>query len=678
MPILTPLAAASLKAWGFLAAAGVGVAVDPYFNYTTLLLHGDGTNGAQNNTFLDSSTNNFTITRNGNTTQGTFSPFSQTGWSNYFDGDNDNLSIADNAALDFGTGTVTIEAWIFMTGNANAYRMIVQKYLNPSGYELYVSNANKLEAFLTGTTITSTSTLSLNTWYHVAVVRSGTGTNQTKLYINGVEEGTATSTGNLDNSNSLFIGTSSGNTNDFAGYISNVRINNTAVYSSAFTPSTTPLTAISGTSLLTCQSNRFVDNSSNAFAITVNGNTSVQAFSPFAPTAAYSAATVGGSGYFDGSGDYLSVADNAAFTAPSDFTVEFWAYTSSVASNPVFYLINATNGLIVYVTSSKVVIRSFGVADLLTSNINMPLNQWVHIAAARSGTTMSLWINGFRTDGGTVTNSTSFAQGELRIGSNESATQSVTGYISNVRFVKGTAVYDPTSSTIAVPTAPLTAITNTSLLLNFTNAGIIDNTAKNVLETVGNAQISTSVKKYGTGSMAFDGNGDNLSGPANPNLDMNTGNWTIECWVYVSSRTLNYPLIFGNNNGSYSAGALAITNSNADSASYNDKFVLAAYDVASPTLVASSTNSLNTWYHLALVRNGTSLVMYRDGTSVASTTISSSVVFDWGKLGFKVGGGNWDGAQSYFNGYIDDLRITKGVARYTSAFTPPTEAFPDL
>ena len=69
--------------------------------------------------------------------------------------------------------------------------------------------------------------------------------------------------------------------------------------------------------------------------------------------------------------------------------------------------------------------------------------------------------------------------------------------------------------------------------------------------------------------------------------------------------------------------------------------------------------------------------MYRDGTSVASTTISSSIVFDWGKLGSRIGGGNWDGAQSYFNGYIDDLRITKGVARYTANFTAPTTAFAD-
>jgi hypothetical protein len=214
------------------------------------------------------------------------------------------------------------------------------------------------------------------------------------------------------------------------------------------------------------------------------------------------------------------------------------------------------------------------------------------------------------------------------------------------------------------------------VLLNYTNGAIFDNAMMNDLETVGNAQISTSVYKYGTGSLYFDGNGDNLSGPANPNLDMNTGNWTIECWVYVSSRTLNYPLIFGNNNGSYSAGALAITNSNADSASYNDKFFLAFYDVG--TFVASGpTNSLNTWYHLAVVRNGTNISMYRNGSSVISTTISAGITFNWGKLGSRVGGGNWDGAQSYFNGYIDDLRVTKGYARYTADFTPPTAAFPN-
>ena len=95
---------------------------DPNFENVTLLLTGDGTNGAQNNTFLDSSTNNFTITRNGNTTQGTFSPFSQTGWSNYFDGSGDYLTTATSASgFSFGTGDFTIEFWMYPTVAQVAY-----------------------------------------------------------------------------------------------------------------------------------------------------------------------------------------------------------------------------------------------------------------------------------------------------------------------------------------------------------------------------------------------------------------------------------------------------------------------------------------------------------------------------------------------------------------------------
>ena len=68
-----------------MSASGGAVESDEFFNNVSLLLHGDGTDGAQNNTFLDGSTNNFTIARNGNTTQGAFSPYGDR-WSNYFDG----------------------------------------------------------------------------------------------------------------------------------------------------------------------------------------------------------------------------------------------------------------------------------------------------------------------------------------------------------------------------------------------------------------------------------------------------------------------------------------------------------------------------------------------------------------------------------------------------------------
>ena len=81
-------------------AAVSGETPDAQFNYVTMLLHGDGTNGAQNNTFLDSSTNNFTITRNGNTTQGSFSPYGSN-WSNYFDGTSAYLAAPSNSAYNY-------------------------------------------------------------------------------------------------------------------------------------------------------------------------------------------------------------------------------------------------------------------------------------------------------------------------------------------------------------------------------------------------------------------------------------------------------------------------------------------------------------------------------------------------------------------------------------------------
>jgi hypothetical protein len=104
-----------------MVAAGVVSNNDPYFNLTTLLLNTTATNGAQNNTFIDSSTNNYTITRNGNTTQGTYTPFSQAAgyWSNYFDGTASTyLSFPSNTAFAWGTGAYTVEGWIYQTARS--------------------------------------------------------------------------------------------------------------------------------------------------------------------------------------------------------------------------------------------------------------------------------------------------------------------------------------------------------------------------------------------------------------------------------------------------------------------------------------------------------------------------------------------------------------------------------
>lgn len=411
------------------------------------------------------------------------------------------------------------------------------------------------------------------------------------------------------------------------------------------------------------QNNTFLDSSSNALTITRNGNATQGSFSPFAlGGAAYSTATNGGSGRFDGSADWLDVAASSAFAfGTGDFTMEYWVYPVSFSTSPSVLDTRANNssttGYLEFFSTAGKLNLYIAASIVYTSTATVSTGAWTHIAVTRSGTSLRVFINGTQ-DGSTVTNSTNFTDTSCRVGANvEPSPGSLNGYLSNVRILKGTALY---TSNFTPPTSPLTAITNTSLLLNFTNGGIIDNAAKNDLETVGNAQISTSVKKYGTGSMAFDGSGDYLSTPNGSWSAFGTGDFTVECWLNFNS----------------SAGAQGIVHSSSTSGgNFGFSFFggrIYIFTVGGPGINFAYTISTGSWVHFALVRSGTTLTVYAGGTSIGSSGFTNNVS---GTANTIIGAEA--GPTSYFNGYIDDLRFTKGVARYTSNFTPPTAAFPD-
>jgi len=660
--------------------AGTWPASDPYFEYTTLLLHGNGTNGAQNNTFLDSSTNNFTITRNGNTTQGTFSPFSKSNgaWGNYFDGSGDYLSSSITA---IGTSNFTIEYWSYLTAHSGASGEGGYFQISATAGGLSTSYTNGVIGYrrsttgnllinIGGTDITTTHNLVLNTWFHTAIVRSS---NSVSVYVNGTLVSTpATISTNLTGTYCAVGGYYNGSYL-CTGYISNFRVGNSAVYTSDFTPSTIPLAAISGTSLLTCQSNWFVDNSTNNFVITSSGNVTVTPFSPFPPTSAYSSTVTGGAGYFDGSGDYL-VAGTGSAGAPGtgDFCAEAWVYPQNstdmyIITNLVSSGAGDTQWAIAMNTGSNF-IRFQGWSTVYLTTAAPPLNAWCHVAVCRSGTTLSLFVNGTRA--ATATNSQNFSStNDIRIGAYASGTAPLLGYISNARFVKGSSVYDPSQTTLTVPTAPLTAIANTSLLTNFTNAGIIDNTMFNALETVGNAQIDTSVVKFGSGSLEFDGSGDSLIMNGGENFAYGTGDFTIEMWFYLNSFAHTYNSLYDarptSGNGAYVH--IAIEN--------NGKIYLF---VNSGLVIQSSTSAVSTgqWYHVALARSGTSSKMFLNGSQIGSTYTDTTNYLNPANRPIIA---NTEAGNASIDGYIDDLRITKGIARYTSNFYPnfvPTNPLP--
>jgi hypothetical protein len=530
---------------------------DEFFNYTSLLLDGDGTNGTQNNTFLDSSSNNFTITRNGNTTQGTLSPFGDN-WSNYFDGSGDYLGNTSSALIGPSINTFTVESWIYMTANPTFNTIEISGLIGldaqPANTTNYLSfgpiSSRQLRLYWydgAQKTATGSTALNLNQWYHVACVINS---NTIKFYVNGVEEtlsGTTTLTNRSGTISNFSVG--SNYYGAFSGYISNLRVTTAAVYSSAFTPPTEPLTAVTNTVLLTCQSNRFRDNSTNNFTITPSGDVRVEKFNPFGRSTAYDSDTDGGSGYFDGSGDRLSIPGNSAFDVSSgNFTAEVWIYPTSNTLQVLFQLFTATNnnyaGLtfgITRTTSSTITVEGASPsvgggapAFSITSSNIAPINSWSHIAITRNSNTFTLWINGVSSGTSTFSGTLYWSPPNLYVGNaNDSSSYPFSGHISNLRLLKGTALY---TTNFTPPTAPLTAVTNTSLLLNFTNAAIKDSTGLNNLETVGNAQISTTQSKFGGSSLYFDGTGDQLLGTTSPNLIFGTGDFTIEAWVYQTQR----------------------------------------------------------------------------------------------------------------------------------------------
>ena len=670
--------------------AAAAAATDASFAYVPLLLETTGTNGQQNNTFLDSSTNAFTITRNGTPTQGSRTPYWPAGqWSNYFS--SSYLSVADSASLRFGAANFTIEAWVFRTASGATHTIACKGASTPTGWVLQISSADKLVFIDTSTSITGTTSLAANTWYYVAVVRAGTGASQTTLYVNGVSDGTGTSATTFSQTDAMRVGTDRSATNNFAGYISNLRLSNTNLTISS-TP-TTPLTASGSTIFLSCGYNRFVDGALNS-AITIGtGTPTVQAFQPFSPTASYTTALYGGSGYFGGSPSYLSVPYNVALNLVSgDFTIETWFYCTGLTANEQQILNkDGVNGASYYqynlgVSSTGTLTAYLGNGAGLSPTFTdygastpVPLNSWNHAALVRTGSTIKVFFNGAQVTSTAQVTAMSDGGKALLIGFLASglAGNYFNGYIANTRIVKGTAVY---TGAFKPPTlAPLTTLgttsaasytdttnvnttftSGTSLLLNMTNAGIYDAAAQNNLITVGDAQASTTITpKWPPSSMKFDGTGDWLTAVDGPQLQLGTGDFTIEGWVYLSAVGVVYGIL---SKGTATTGwSVNVTALNKLQFSYTTS-----------NLTGTTTLATGTWYYFAVVRSGSAtgnLKLYLNGSVEA--TSGGAVTDNFNQTSILYVGADRVGATP-LNGYLQDVRITKAARTITT----PTAAFP--
>lgn len=439
------------------------------------------------------------------------------------------------------------------------------------------------------------------------------------------------------------------------------------------------------------QNNTFIDGSSNAFTITSAANPAQGSQSPYTQTFPYSPNN-GASGGFDGSTTYLTVPDNVAFTMGSgNFTVECWAYATSTTgtsyilgqidsafttTSASFFIQISAGSLVGYVASGSTFYGAFG---------TISTNVWTHIAFVRQGTTLRLYVNGVQV--GTNTSISTLAINDstqvLAVGRIGARTvEYFSGFLSDVRIVKGTAVY-LNGTTFTPPTIPLTAISGTSLLCNFKNAGIYDSAATVDLRTLDNVQISTAVKKYGTGSISFDGNLDRLlSLSANTGIDLLPNSFTIEGWFYTTSTKAGGQRLIATGGGFVgwnSTNGVHINLSMAGGSVNNYLYCQLSTNTASPVqVIGPSLPAINTWFYVAVVYDAPTgkLRLFKDGVMSEATVSGVARPSTAPSLGIGSIPGEGGGSTTAFQGYMDDIRITKGIARYSANFTPPTVALP--
>ena len=647
---------------------------DANFANTAILTKSTGVNAGNNQAFTDSSTNAMTITTTGTPGQGTFSPFSPTGWSNYFGGSGDYLSTSANASFAFGTGDYTIEAWIYRL-DSGVQRAIVDLRGGANVNVLfYILSTNKLAAFnSTSTWITSTGSIPANQWTHVALSRSGTSA---KLFINGTVDGTATNSDNNGSAGTPYIGRQFGSTtNDWYGTISNLRIvKGQALYTTNFTPSTTPLTTTSqgatasNVSLLTCQSNRFLDNSTNAFVLTPTATASVYAWSPFAPGTTWSAATHGGSINFNinTTGGYITATNATAFDQDVDFTVEMWVYVTAYpgSNDAKMYQPNGSGTLAIAIsTTGKINIDDQQTGNKIVSTATVYKSTWYHLALIRNGPTTNnliLYINGSADTTTSYTNwqtSATFAE----IGRRTDTSTDFNGYISGLRVVRGTAVY---TGAFTPPTSPLTAIANTSFLLKATDASVYDAHASHNLSTFGGAQLSTARAKYATTSLLFNGTSAYATSTPTSLYSFGTGDFTVEFWLNFTATTNRQDILDWYVSAS-DRGGIKWNVAAGNLTYYISPITANAINVA-------WTPSTNTWYHIALVRSSGVSKFYIDGVG-QTPTYNDNRNYNTATYSLHLGKDS-AAASSWFNGYLEDIRVSR-VARYVANFTPPSGAF---
>lgn len=407
--------------------------------------------------------------------------------------------------------------------------------------------------------------------------------------------------------------------------------------------------------------NTFIDSSANNYAVTRYGNVSQGAFTPFSrqlntTDTEYVPSLDGGSAYFGGGSDALTVPSGAGVSGNGEFTFETWVYTSTFGSGYRVLYTGGSSGSVALVLNSNMTLsigRVLVAFDATTTN-TLTADAWNHVAVSRSGGTLRMFVNGVQGYSGSQSHNYSTGTSTIGIDYNLASSPFV-GYLSGLK-IETAGLY---TANFSLPAAPASASSNTKLLLSFTNSGVVDSACIHDVQTAGGAKISTSVVRPGqNSSIRINGSGSYLSTDT-PHVFTLDGDFTFETWFNLENISSYQMLVSPKFNGdmmiavSYPADGISVGRHNVD------------WQVSFTGMTAQS----NTWNHLAITRQNGFMRCFINGTQIGTTQL---IATPFTVNQFRIGNVPGIATTVPLTGYIDDCRLTLGLARYTGAFTPPT------
>ena len=458
-----------------------------------------------------------------------------------------------------------------------------------------------------------------------------------------------------------------------------------SAFTLAFIVTNSRYTSLSVKATNTGSNQTFDDASASNHTITVAGDTIASTFSPYRHGGYSTYLGTQTSRYYSPSSSDFDIGGTG------DWSYEAWVYTD----NQTFPSYTRAFGLGPYYNDTKsfgillqdadnpnnIVVYwddAAGLSRKLISSTAFSTDVWHHLLVCRSGNDIALFLDGTRiAHNSSYTSSIDTGNTYLYVGHTGNGTEGFTGYIRDVRFINGSHPYNASSSSITVPTEPLTVVTNTKFLQGqlpyikdqstsnhaITVSGTVSSKPKSVFDNSPYSETSHGASAY------FDGTGDSLSIPNSTEHDL-PGDFTIECWVRFNE--LKDCGIF-NKNGS---GALAWNLYYRPSTGF--KFWTGYSGSGGNDTSFGHTAIVDEWYHVAICREGTTnnnLSLYVNGVRYANIADNYSMTSTGTLyLGVDAQASSWT-----LNGYISDARIVKGTALYSGAtYTVPTAPLTDV